>query len=274
MIYEHTNYRGYLKSIFADRAAKNPSYSLRAYAKQIGIDQSLLVKVLAGKKNLSFESAMDVAQKLQLKKTEAEYFGLLVQFEGTTKMNLKTYYMDRLSALAPQRQSFDLSVDAFKAISEWYHIAILSLVHLDNFEATPQNIAAQLGITKTEAEVALERLMRLELLEETAPNRLKSTHNRVLVTANVPNTALRKYHQELLEMAITSLEEQSPQERVNGSLTVPFAPELLTEAQTIVNEFKAKMSELAKRSKKPSAVYHLAINFFKLTKNTKPTVKK
>lgn len=269
MVYEHKNYKSFLKSVYAERVAKNPSYSLRAFSSQIGITQSMLVRIFKDQKNISFERSVVIAEKLQLEKSEAEYFTLLVQFETAKKQELKHYIQERLNLIAPQNKSYDLSVDVFKAIAEWYHVPILQLVTLPGFEASTKNIAKRLGITSIEAQVAVERLLRLELLEQTAPAQYRQTHDRILVNSKIPSSALQSFHRQLLEKAIEALTTQTPHEKVNGSETFVYDPSTIEEARQVTKEYYNKMNALSEKSKNPTEVYHLAVNFFRITKQEK-----
>lgn len=65
MIFEHNNYRAYLKTLFAERKRGNPSYSMRAFAKQIGLGQSALSQVLAGKKIFRWKGALRLQASLR-----------------------------------------------------------------------------------------------------------------------------------------------------------------------------------------------------------------
>ena len=99
MIFEHDNYRLYLKSVLADRVARNSSYSLRSFAKTIGLAHSTLSLVFKGTKHLSFERAMDIATKLNLPEKEHEYFSLMVQSDRMKDPEKKAVIVERLNRL-------------------------------------------------------------------------------------------------------------------------------------------------------------------------------
>jgi uncharacterized protein (TIGR02147 family) len=137
VIYQHDSYRNYLRSVLADRIGSNPSYSLRALARALGLTPSQLSHVLQGEKNLSHERALQVATRLGLDARQTEYFGLLVQRESTKSIQLKEAALARMREINPASAAKDLSVDAFRAISDWYHAAILEIMSLQGIRATP-----------------------------------------------------------------------------------------------------------------------------------------
>jgi uncharacterized protein (TIGR02147 family) len=265
MVNTNSSYRIFLKEVLADRVRKNPSYSLRALAKQVGLASSTLCEIMKGKGNLSFDSAQRVASRLGLEGQEAEYFCLLVQLESAKSPETKDAVLNQLRRLQPEQKIHDLSLDHFKVISDWYYSAILELTYLDRFELTPANISKKLRITQAEAEVAIERLLRLELLELTSQGKLKKTVDYVQAQSAVPSEAIRKHYRQTLEKAMQAIDTQTPQEKVSGAETLPIDPERLLEAKAIVDRFFSEMIALSKSCKKKSAVYNLNVHFFNLT---------
>ena len=55
--------------------------------------------------------------------------------------------------------------DEFALISDWYHFAILGLAEIKSSKASPLWIAKRLGITHDEAKEAVDRLLRLRIIE-------------------------------------------------------------------------------------------------------------
>jgi len=166
MIYAHTSYRSFLKEILADKAKKNPKYSLRAMAKHLGFASSSLSEVMAGKSGFSLQSARKVAAKLNLSSGETEYLCLLVQFESSADPEIREHIFARMKDLTPKKLPIhDLSIDHFKQISEWYHSAILEMVSLHSFEMISANVATRSRrCLSTDAEVSAKKGIRMEKL--------------------------------------------------------------------------------------------------------------
>jgi hypothetical protein len=55
--------------------------------------------------------------------------------------------------------------DQFELLSSWYHFAILELVQLKTFEPDGKWISTKLGISVTEANIAVDRLIRYEFVK-------------------------------------------------------------------------------------------------------------
>jgi len=265
MIFDHKSYRTYLKSVLADRITKNQHYSLRAMAKQLGIQSSHLSAVCSGKKNLSLQAAVKITQKLGLNEKETQYFCSLIQFETAKSPELKNTFFEQLQIKNSFHKVQDLNIDAFKFISDWYHIPILEMTELADFKFNPLQIAKRLRITKVQAEAALERLERLELLEKDSKGLYRKVHNNALFKSEKPNTALRSFHRHMLEKAIESLETQSPQERHIGSQTFSIDPNQIEGAKKMITDFNQKLVAYFDTDKKKTQTYHFSFQLFNLT---------
>jgi uncharacterized protein (TIGR02147 family) len=264
MLYEFESYRLFLREEWAERAKNNSRYSLRAFARQIGVSPTTLSHVISGKKNLSLDTALEVASRLGLNAQETEYFELLVQIEAAKTPELRARYQERLRTLNPTRKTTDLTTEFFKLISDWHHYGILMLTEVTGFEFTPKNVARRIGISAVEAKIAIDRLYQLELLEDTKTGPRRSRGD-LMIASQVPNTALRKYHRQLLERAIQSLETQTPQEKLVGSEVLAVSKQDLPAVEELMEEFFSKVIALSKKPKKKTDVYHLGVQFFNLT---------
>lgn len=72
------DYRIILRSELAERCKHNPNYSLRAFARDLGIAPSRVSEILSGKQGLSRKAALSIAERLGLSTEEAEAFADLV----------------------------------------------------------------------------------------------------------------------------------------------------------------------------------------------------
>ena len=134
--------RELLKNEFQRRAEKNPSFSLRALSAKLEMDQSLLSKLLQGKRKFSDETAQKVS----------EFLGVYLNSEALEQTDPTIDYQL-------------MKEDEFFVISAWYHFAILELIKIKGFKHNSTFVSQKLGITNLESERALERLERLGFIE-------------------------------------------------------------------------------------------------------------
>lgn len=264
-ILNHYDYRIYLKELMAEKARQNPRFSMRAMAKNLSLAPSFLSGVLKGKKNFSLQTATKVARKLRLNKTESEYFCLLTQRDSAKDALVRESLVEQLNRFNPNLEVSDLSVDRFRVIADWFHFAILAAMDLSAFEATPRNLALALETPQAEIELALARLLRLNMIEEIDTGIFIKVARNPRVSSAVPDGALRQFHAQTLQKAVESLTSQSPKEKIVGSETMAFDSDQVEALNVLANEFFDRALMLAKKSKRKDCVYHLGVQFFNFT---------
>lgn len=248
------NVKTLLLQELAKRQTRNSSYSLRAFARDLGLGSTTLSDVLADKRSLSKTNLEKVMGKL-----------LVSPFEKET---LWSQYKDSAS-----REKVDerliMEEDTFRLISDWYYLAILNLAKIPNNKATPRWIANRLGIKESEAEVALERLLRLELLKKNR-QRMIRTAKPIFMDREIPSAAIRKHHTQNLHLAEQSLHRDPVDTRQFYSMTIAVNPERLPLVKDVILKARKRIEDLLE-SGPISEVYTFSFQLFPLTKLQNPT---
>ncbi|MFN8846240.1 MAG: TIGR02147 family protein [Bdellovibrionales bacterium] len=244
---------------------QNPRYSMRAFAKNLNLAPSFISDILNGRKNLSIQSAFKISEGLKLTIKETTYFQLLVRLEAAKTQEEKLKITRELEPIFNKKKTTDLSLDCFRIIADWHHTAILEMTNLTDFEVTASSVSKYLKVNKLEAQTALDRLERLELIYLDPQNKYQKSQPSLLVQSLNPNEGLRHFHKQMLLKAIDSLSMQNNKEKFIGSETFAFDEKSLAEVSEVFEECFTKVVQIAKRSKKKKHVYHLGIQFFKVT---------
>lgn len=268
MVFEHLSYRTFLKELLVLRRKGNPSYSLRAMALSLGFSSSQVSEALNGKANFSVASLRKIAKKLKLSKAEADYLCLLGQIESENDAEARENLFKELSRLNPARTTMtDLTIVQFKQISDWQHSAILELVYLGEFVFNAENVSKKIGISKVEAELAIDRLLLLELLYVSEEGTYHRKNSALQMRLEEKNAAMRKFYRQMFEKASSALDEQTPSERWSGYETLPIAEEAMPELRAACDRFFGEVLTIASKHEKKEKVYHLMTHFFSLTKD-------
>jgi uncharacterized protein (TIGR02147 family) len=261
----YRDYRTYLKSVLENRVSSNPGYSLRAFARDLKVSPQMLSFVLNERKGISTEVAAEIAERLNMSPAETSYFVDLVTLAHARNAQVKRLAQYRIDERLSQGPSFKtLEVEAFQAISDWHHYAILELTFVPGFKSDPKWIAGQLGITAFEASQAIERLQKLELLDA-RDGELRKTELNISASYGTPSSALRKLAKQLLEKAIESLETQSIDERDVTNITMAIDPALLPEAKKMISDFRRKLCGFLEQGNR-SEVYVFAPALFRASR--------
>ncbi len=268
MIFDYSDYRKFLKNVILEKQSKNPKFSLRLIAKQLGMAPSSFSEVLSGKKNLSYGMALTIATNLGLKSKEVDYFCLLVKRDSAKKLDLKSAIQKKIEGLNPRGPVHNLEVDMFSLISDWFHLALLGILTLDLKNKNIETLAAAVGIDRRQAEVALDRLIRLGLVEISKDGQYLRSSTDIFVNAKISTQSLHNYHRQMLGKAADSLEGQEFHERIVRTENIAIGDEQLEQAETLTEEFFAKMSNLTSKAKKKTKLYHLGTYFFRLNRES------
>ncbi len=258
-----------------ERQKKNPKFSLRAWARQIGFENpSLLFQVLRKERKLKLELATKLASNLNLKGKSLKYFEIIVLKNASSSETEKRVYEAMIARVRPKKylSSSSFSLELFSMASEWYHWAILEMSELRNFVATEEYIQARLigAPDKKTIRLAIDRLVRLGFFTkdsegkivrantESAPNFLRN---------KIPSEAVRSYHKQMIEKAKAAVEEQSVEDRYLRGTTIPFKRSDREKVEEIIRNAHKELLELAAKGD-AEELYQLNTQFFRLTKKS------
>ncbi len=235
----------FLHRELSERLQKNPAYSMRAFARHIDLDQSLLTKVLQGKRRVSPVTTKKILEVLGAEPA------------------LVAKVMQKSSERAGQFEAME--DEAFSFIKGWHHFAILELMKLASFVPDEDYVSQRLGL---HIEVVREALTRLEDLgmisrEENEWKLLKP--NNTWASTSRTNEARRQLQKSLLEKSLTAIEEVSVDRRDHSSLTVAIPVARLPEFKEKIHKMRRELGDHFQSQGQLDEVYQLTISFFPLT---------
>lgn len=247
----------YIQTIQDDlqrRQQDNPSYSLRAYARDVGMNPSSLSQVLKGKRPLPARDAETIAKRLKLNSVERTRFMESVLRTGTSLDQIKIVEVD---------DRLILDETHYDVIAQWEHYAALELFDLTDFRVDRASIARRLKITPERTDEVVANLIRAKFIKQHPDGHFVRIQGDFKTTEDVSMAALRESHLETLEMAMQKL-EVAVELRDFSSATYAIDPDKLGEVKTIIREFRMKMGALLASGEKKE-IYQLGIQFFPLT---------
>jgi len=229
------------------RQLRNPSYSIRAFSKHLGINHSALSEIFNGKRKVGEKLGRRLADSLLLDEHAQSHLFK----KCDSKKNSK------------ERQSELLKADHFKFVADWYHFAILSLAETEAFRSEPAWISERLNITKTQAKNALDRMVRLGLLH-TKEGKWVATGMGYDSPDGVSYLAVRKTHHQYLELARRALDSQALDKRDFSAVTMAIDPKKLPEAKRRIRAFRDELCGFLESGQK-KRVYQFCLQLFALS---------
>jgi uncharacterized protein (TIGR02147 family) len=242
MLNEYDDYRHYLRDVLEDRSRRNQSYSLRAFARDLGMSAARLSEVLNHKKGLSVEAGSHIAEALGLNRKETQYLCDLVQLRHARSESARKIASARIKCQSVKEPK-QLADDIFYVISEWYHFAILELTFIDGFKSDVKWIARSLLISQAKAKLATNRLIRLGLLQKVKGTLVKT--DKYLTTSDgIPSEAIRHLTRQLLQKAGDALEVQPIDDRDFSTVTMAIDKNRIPEAKRIIADCRRALIDL------------------------------
>jgi uncharacterized protein (TIGR02147 family) len=266
-VFESTSVNDFLRRELDRRLSTNPRYSLRAFARHLGMSPGELSEVLREKRPMSAKACQKVSRALDLSPAEFKQLLVLAATASTEREARESGVAAPLRSPAVPLHLRRLDEDRFRLVSDWWCFAILNLLEVDGFSWKASDISSRLGITLLQAQTAMDRLERLLLVRRAPPDRAVATHDLVEHLSEVPSEAIRRYHRTLLEKAVLALDNQGREERDITGIGMAIDKKDIKAIAREIAEFQEQI--IAKygrkrRGRKFDSIYQLEVALFRL----------
>jgi uncharacterized protein (TIGR02147 family) len=249
-------FRLFLQAELGRRCARNPRYSLRAFAKFLAIDHATMSQLLRGKRPLTSRTILKLGTRLGLDRAAIE--GFIAEESHWRRDTADDVALNEIQQLAD---------DAARVIADWYHYAILELTRLENFKADSRWIARVLGITTDEVNLALTRLVRLGLLQMAGRGRwIDQSGDTTTSLADFNRRAVQRLSQQMRQLMLAALEKAPAGRYEYSSSTLAVSTGHLPGVIERIARFRRELAAFLGQENAPDDVYQLEINFFPVTR--------
>jgi uncharacterized protein (TIGR02147 family) len=252
---DSTSFRLFLQAELGRRCARNPQYSLRAFAKFLAVDHATLSQLLRGKRALTARSILKLGTRLGLDRPAIDRY-------ATHQASLAEYAEDE-AALHEVQQ---LASDTAAVIADWYHFAILELTRLRDFKTDSRWIARVLGITADEVNIALTRLTRLGLLEMVSRDRwIDRAADLTASLAGFNRAAVQRLAAQVRQLLMRALGSVQPGCCEHSTTALALSTARVPAVLERIARFRRELMTLLEQDPARDDVYQLEINFFPIT---------
>jgi uncharacterized protein (TIGR02147 family) len=257
---------GVLFNILSERKTSNPAYSLRAFARDIGLSPAQLSQVINGNRGLSAKMAVNVVEKLPLSTTEKAFFLEDLRAKFSPSKTERTSAALKIAKLRSSEKTRHLQLDLFKIISTWHHFALIELIKMSKGkENSIAHFAVRLGIPETEVQLALDRLKNLKLIAETAKG-FRVKQQTVIANERISTESTRNYHKQMLEKATHAISFQTSDERYGYSGVMPMRVKSLARAKKLIDDFKDEFTKELSNDLDGEEIFGFSLQIFKVSK--------
>ncbi len=238
-----------LKKSFQKKKAKNRSYSLRSYSRDLGIDPSNLSKIMSNQIEVGPNLRSKIGLKLGFEEIEIQTWLKPASLQNTFDKNYTNH-----------------ELGIFQVISEWQHYAILEYFKLKNISSKHASIAANLDLKLSVVNESLQRLIAVGLLQQTDAGYRPSDEFSSSVLTVSTSKAHREQQAQILEGAIDALKVTPFELRSQTSMTMAIDSRKLPKAKELIKNFRRDIGRLLSSSKSLDSVYQLSVSLYPVTK--------
>ena len=249
-----------IRAEYLKRQSVNARYSMRSFSRQTCISPGSLSEIMSRKRPVTHAMAKKIAFAL---------------FEDTQRRIefLETYQGYLRSSGSPveaaPRAEEEINLDTLELMTDWRHFAVLSLLETKGAKAGEAWIAKRLSLPVPQVQLILERLGRLSYLRR-ANDSWALAVGSTRTPTDVPSTALRKLHAEVLAHAISSLDSVAVDERDVTSMTLAIDSSRIPMAKELIRSFRRTLAEFLEGGERDE-VFHFNIQLVPVTKPSKET---
>jgi uncharacterized protein (TIGR02147 family) len=265
-LFSYTDYCAYLRDYYNERRSRYPFVSYRFLGMKVGLDAGNLVKIMQGKRHLSSAGVERFIDYARFSNREARYFETLVQFKKAKREQDNKALFEKLMAIQridPTR----IEPMQYEFYREWYHTAILALLHVDTFKDDYRAIATSINppVTVKQAKESCELLLRLDLVRREDDGTLVPTNSMITTGEQWKSLAIRSFQEQSIKLAGEAFNRYPSEERDISTVTIAVSPEDFEEIRRVTNEYRRSVLQIASASDDADRVYQLNIQLFPLS---------
>ena len=268
-VFGYLDYRVYLTDWHAWRKGKQASFSGALFAKKAKLRaHTLLGMVIRGQRNLSQNTVAAFVRALGLSAKRAVYFEKLVFYTQAKHPDDREIYFQAMVRVASGSRQAAAGLkplaDYSRYLSSWTFIVVRELVQLADFRPDAEWIARKLKgrLTKREAQIAWDTVLELGLVcFDDMLQRYRTDKGALDVDPQKIDFVIRRYHKQVLEQTIRSVEDDTLADRELSSLIIPVSEASLEYVRRSLQEFRRETHlELSSQTKNGTAQYVIALN--------------
>lgn len=268
-IYDYQCPNLFLKDVWQKKRVFNRNFTLRAWAKQLGISShGTLYQIVNDQRNLPKKYVYKIAESLKMNSKEALFFEILIDYKNSKSEEQKNFYSRRMHEVTPQSQLNTKKIDMIKYLEDPLNFAILELTSLADFRPSADWIQKRLTIETTTEKInsVIELLVNLNLLSYNQNDHLCRTHRHVTTTNDITIKGSQKHKKNVLRIASEQLPLQSIEKREYNAtafgVKTKDLPKIKDEIRSFINHL---INKFEAREGEAEEIYQLGLQFFALT---------
>lgn len=265
-IFECTSSRVALLNYLELRQSLEPTFSVRRWSKDMGMSShSLLNLQLQGKRKVKLNHVERLTHTMGLTETESRYLQGITLLEKAKNDKEKQIHLLNLNKMIPKTHLKTKKYNQFSILSDWLHMAIMSLTEVTGIKLTEQEINKHLSHKATKAEIlaAITRLVDEGLLKQN-DQYFEATYQSVTTSNDISDAGIKEYHRQASDLAKAAIDEVELAKRELQSFCLAVPDDKLLLAKDLIRKFREDFYNAVGGSGKN--IYKMNVQFFQLSR--------
>jgi uncharacterized protein (TIGR02147 family) len=270
-LFEYLDYRKYLADFLAEKRRKNPHFSDRMVAYNLGCNPGFFNRILKGKRNLSQQFVIKLADILKFNAKQKRYFELLVSYNQAKKQIEKDHFFRQLDIFRTSKIK-ETAVAQHAMYSEWFYVVLRELINIvpcrNISDETCQLLSRHFypRVTPDQVRQALSTLDKLELLSQRRNGTISAKERFITTGAEIPQVVLNRILLQFMELARLAVDRFSRRERSLSTLTFSISEKGYERIREKLDQYRREILSVVNDEKESiDRVYHLNMHLFPVT---------
>ena len=236
-IYDYSDYRKFLQEFYELEKSLDSSFSYRVFAAAVGMDASLLLKILQGKRHISPKCIDDFVNFFHFKDAKAEYFREMIAYGKAKNDEDVRSHFETLQKMRPAACR-ELDEARYRYFQQWYYPMIRSALDVFNYRGTQD--AAALGeccipkLSASQVENAVDALLQLGLAHARNDGRVVPTEAHLKTMEHWLSACISDYQSSIAELAGKSIQNTPKEKRDISTLTMALDSQQIDKIREIL----------------------------------------
>ena len=268
-IFNYQELASFLKAQLAQKQLKNSAYSLRSFARDLGVASSSLSDIINRKSKGSEASLHSIFNNLKVSAFEESYLRLMHTAQYASSEASKAKALSEAEKIKETLSIKVLTEKQFLEVASWTTLAVIELLPLSPFKENPDLIADHLKVSLKEIKNSLHTLEKSNLIYKDSSGLFCPHPQAQVFLSKMPSEVAKRLHEDILKFNMESLWTTTTDSRVSVSTLLMIDEEELPEIRNEIQDFL--MNLINKQSKKPkrNQLYSLSLHFNPMQRGSK-----
>jgi uncharacterized protein (TIGR02147 family) len=268
-IFEYIDYRKLLNDLYKEKREECPYFSYRYIAKKVGFSSAgFLANIIQGKRNISPEYIFGFAKLFKLKKTETEYFELLVNFDQARNHDQKKYYFEKI--LSSKKSKIKITdLQNYEFYSKWYYTAVREVLDVYEWDGVDYSELAKRimpPLSTGEIKKAVELLLNMGFIRKNKKGFYEQTDQFISTGYDARSLAITNFLVSTIDLARGAIDRFPRDQRSMSALTFSISADGYAAIDERLKTFRREILEIARADKNRDRIYHVNFQIFPMSK--------